>query len=185
MDNYHVEYELPNLGTLKAMDYIYDHDKHSFMKTEAINVFIYPNIDRDGRDDKYFLGIIGKVPADKSDEDLSGWTFYPINQVTKQDGIGIINNLDLETLKKEIDKELRDAGILALGGGKKYYHEPVAKTVVSKTKSKAKKSRRKKLICTNTFIDGSSCTNPVAKRFIDKNEAFHLCDTCAEELGMS
>ena len=75
MDNYHVEYELPNLGTLKAMDYIYDHDKHSFMKTEAITVFIYPNIDRDGRDDKYFLGIIGKVPDDKSDEDLSGWTF--------------------------------------------------------------------------------------------------------------
>ena len=37
-------------------------------------------------------------------------------------------------------------------------------------------------ICTNELIDGSSCSNPVAAKFIGKGDLYQLCEDCAEML---
>ena len=39
--------------------------------------------------------------------------------------------------------------------------------------------------CTGILLTGELCRKPIDKRFIGKGEAFHLCTSCAKDLGIS
>ena len=181
-DNYTIEYGPPSAGG-KMISAIYVHDKSEH---KAVTIPVWLNEGGQFGERKYFVGTLEKKWSAPPDPVTQGWSitwgFKPVDQLMRNEEITYIYNRDLDLLKQDLEVELRDAGILAMGGGAKY--DP--KTGVGvKRKPKKPRTKKKSIPCTNTFIDGSVCTRPVAKQFVDREATFHLCSECAEELGIS
>lgn len=170
-DNYHIEYGVQHDGKVGS----------------AMSVYLNEGCEHGIR--IYYVGMVFRHKGHER------WEYKPPPQLEETIEVGTFGDSDLHIVKRHIEQELRDAGILALGGGPRYDPKTgvgiKAKTGVGVKgpAAPAKRKRRNKkpprLICTNTFITGEECTRPVADHFVDKNEAFHLCTPCAEELGIS
>lgn len=166
-DNYHIEYGVQHDGKVGSSMCVYLNESCE----HGVRV--------------YYVGMIFRYKGHKR------WEYNPPPQLEKQGEVRTFGDSDIQIVKQYIEEELRDAGILALGGGPRYDPKTGvgikvdAKGPAAPAKRKRRNKKPTRLVCTNTFITGDECTRPVAEQFIDKGEAFHLCTPCAEELGIS
>ena len=154
-DNYHIEYGVTT--TTRAGD----------------AMPIYLNEGGEHGERKYVVGGIFKMANNVT------WHYSPTSSLRENDNLKGFSCEDLVALKDEIETELRDVGVLAIGGGRVY--DPLTGVGVKKA---IKKPRRKGKRCTNTFINGDRCDGTVPPKLVKKGPGFDVCEPCAKDLGI-
>ena len=134
---------------------------------------IYLNEGGEHGERKYVVGGIFKMRSNVM------WHYSPTSSIRENDNLKGFSCDNLDTLKEWIEDQLRGAGILALGGGRKY--DPLTGVGVKKT---IKKPRRKGKRCTNTFLNGDRCDGTVPPKLVKKGSGFDVCEPCAKALGI-